>query len=60
MKTIFGGRKQSTELLHLWLSRLARAKVLLKLEFDTEDHVLSRLLLYLEDQLYCVFTAHPM
>ena len=40
MKTVFGGRKQSTELLYLWLSKLARAKVLLKLEFDTEDQVL--------------------
>ena len=40
MKTIFGGRKQSTELLYLRLSKLARAKVILKLEFDTEDQVL--------------------
>ena len=29
--------------LYLWLSKLERAKVLLKLEFDTEDQVLSYL-----------------
>ena len=42
MKTIFGGRKQSAELLYLWRSKLTMAKVLLKLEFDTEDQVLSK------------------
>ena len=31
-----------TELLNLRFSKLARAKVLLQLEFDTEDQVLSR------------------
>ena len=32
--------REKTELLNLRLSKLARAKVLLKLEFDTEDQVL--------------------
>ena len=32
--------REKTELLNLKLSKLARAKVLLKLEFDTEDQVL--------------------
>ena len=31
---------EKTELLYLRISKLARAKVLLKLEFDTEDQVL--------------------
>ena len=32
--------REKTELLYLRISKLARAKVLLTLEFDTEDHVL--------------------
>ena len=32
--------REKTELLYLRLSKLARAKVLLILEFDTEDQVL--------------------
>ena len=32
--------REKTELLYLRISELARAKVLLKLEFDTEDQVL--------------------
>ena len=32
--------REKTELLYLSISKLARAKVLLKLEFDTEDQVL--------------------
>ena len=32
--------REKTELLYLRISKLARAKVLLKLEFDTEDQVL--------------------
>ena len=32
--------REETEILNLKLSKLARAKVLLKLEFDTEDQVL--------------------
>ena len=32
--------KEKTEPLYLRISKLARAKVLLKLEFDTEDQVL--------------------
>ena len=32
--------REKPELLNLKLSKLARAKVLLKLEFDTKDHVL--------------------
>ena len=32
--------REKTELLNLKLSKLARAKVLLKLEFDTKDQVL--------------------
>ena len=31
--------RKKTELLYLRLSKLARAKVLFKLEFDTEDHI---------------------
>ena len=31
---------EKTELLYLRISKLARAKVLVKLEFDTEDQVL--------------------
>ena len=54
MKTIFGGRKQRTELLYLWLSKLARAKVLLKLEFDTEDQVLLIFILGLVMSNDCV------
>ena len=33
--------REKTELMYLRISKLARAKVLLKLEFDTEDQVLS-------------------
>ena len=33
--------REKTELLYLRISKLAMAKVLLKLEFDTEDQVLS-------------------
>jgi len=36
--------REKTELLYLRISKLARAKVLLKLEFDTEDQVLFQLL----------------
>ena len=32
--------REKTELLYLRISKLARAKVLLKLEYDTEDQVL--------------------
>ena len=32
--------REKTELLYLRISKLARAKALLKLEFDTEDQVL--------------------
>ena len=38
MKMIFGGGK--TKLLNLRFSKLHSAKVLLELEFDTEDRVL--------------------
>ena len=37
--------REKTKLPKFKLSKLARAKVLLKLEFDTEDQVLSHLLL---------------
>ena len=48
-----------TELLNLQLSKLARAKVLLKLEIDTKDQVLVCLVLprYLMDSFY--FFPHP-
>ena len=39
--------REKTELLYLRILKLARAKVLLKLEFDTEDQVLSLFLLIL-------------
>ena len=32
--------REKTKLLYLMISKLARVKVLLKLEFDTEDQVL--------------------
>ena len=39
--------REKTELLYLRISKLARAKVLLKLEFDTEDQVLLFVLVVL-------------
>ena len=36
--------REKTELLYFRILKLARAKVLLKLEFDTEDQVLFTLL----------------
>ena len=40
--------REKTELLYLRISKLARAKVLLKLEFDTEDLVLF--IIFLQEQ----------
>ena len=42
--------REKTELLYLRISKLARTKVLLKLEFDTEDQVLFNLKLLLDSQ----------
>ena len=44
--------REKTELLYLRISKLARAKVLLKLEFDTEDQVLF-LLFYRAADWFC-------
>ena len=41
---------EKTELLNLRLSKLARAKVLLQVEFDTEDQVLFIICFYI---IYC-------
>ena len=37
--------REKTELLYLRLSKLAKAMVLLKMEFDTEDQVLLRFII---------------
>ena len=47
--------REKTELLYLRISKLARAKVLLKLEFDTED---QGLFLIIEENPFVEFVIY--